>query len=253
MKSPRPLALIKLAALTTLSLLLLALTALAQDSKPLPPPTPDGGGPGKTKPTRHPEGPFTSLDVQSKAVLTAGPAPEIPRTPPDEVTPSGIVRLRAVLSYTGEVKEITVLKSLPGGLNEKAVEAARQIKFTPARKNGRAVSQYVTLEYSFNIYPDEREVTKKVLITEQPQPAYLEASFRNRAARKVVVEAIFCEDGSVASPRVVEDRHAISDGAFEAAARLIKFEPAEVKGRKVSVIRRVEYVLSPDAPAPSKP
>jgi hypothetical protein len=32
----------------------------------------------------------------------------------------------------------------------------------------------------------------------------------------------------------------------------IKFRPAELKGRKVTVVRRVEYVFSPDAAAPTK-
>src|ERR671939_458012 len=35
---------------------------------------------------------------------------------------------------------------------EAAVAAARSIKFIPAQKDGRAVSQYVTIEYNFNIY-----------------------------------------------------------------------------------------------------
>jgi outer membrane biosynthesis protein TonB len=41
---------------------------------------------------------------------------------------------------------------LPDGLTEKAIEAARRISFTPAEKDGRKVSQYVTIEYNFNIY-----------------------------------------------------------------------------------------------------
>ena len=32
------------------------------------------------------------------------------------------------------------------------VAAAAQIRFEPAQKDGRAVSQYVVLEYNFNIY-----------------------------------------------------------------------------------------------------
>ncbi|MBA3323229.1 MAG: energy transducer TonB, partial [Pyrinomonadaceae bacterium] len=38
------------------------------------------------------------------------------------------------------------------GLTEKAIEAARRITFTPAEKDGRPVSQYITLVYNFNIY-----------------------------------------------------------------------------------------------------
>ena len=65
---------------------------------------------------------------------------------------TGVVRLRAILSASGAVTNITTVKSLPDGLTEKAIAAARQIKFRPAQKDGRTVSQYVVLEYNFNIY-----------------------------------------------------------------------------------------------------
>jgi hypothetical protein len=44
------------------------------------------------------------------------------------------------------------LATLPEGLTEQAIEAARDIEFKPASKDGRPVSQYVTVEYNFNIY-----------------------------------------------------------------------------------------------------
>lgn len=65
---------------------------------------------------------------------------------------SGMVRLRMVLSFDGKVRHILVLKGLKGGLTEMAVNAARGIKFKPALKDGRPVSQFVTVEYNFNIY-----------------------------------------------------------------------------------------------------
>ena len=65
---------------------------------------------------------------------------------------SGVVRLRAVLAPDGRVEHILVLKWLSHGLTEKAVAAARRIKFNPATVNGLPVSQFVTLEYEFNIY-----------------------------------------------------------------------------------------------------
>jgi hypothetical protein len=39
---------------------------------------------------------------------------------------------------------------LPGGLTEKAIAAARQLGFEPARKNGFAVSVRGNLEYQFS-------------------------------------------------------------------------------------------------------
>lgn len=65
---------------------------------------------------------------------------------------SGTVTLRMVLAASGEVTNITVVTGLPDGLSEKAIAAARQIKFEPAMKDGRAVSQYVQVQYNFSIY-----------------------------------------------------------------------------------------------------
>ena len=57
-----------------------------------------------------------------------------------------------VLAADGTVQNIVPLATLPEGLTEQAIEAARDIEFKPASKDGRPVSQYVTVEYNFNIY-----------------------------------------------------------------------------------------------------
>lgn len=65
---------------------------------------------------------------------------------------SGTVVIKAVLSRSGKVTNIEAVKSLPRGLTEKAIEATRQIKFIPARKDGVIVSQSVQVEYGFSVY-----------------------------------------------------------------------------------------------------
>jgi TonB family protein len=62
----------------------------------------------------------------------------------------GRVRIRAVLAADGTVRHVLVLEGLPHGMTEECVNAARAIRFTPAVKNGRPVSQFVVLEYNFN-------------------------------------------------------------------------------------------------------
>jgi TonB family protein len=64
---------------------------------------------------------------------------------------SGVVRLRVVLGADGQVRHVLVLRRLSHGLTEKAVEAARRLRFNPATLNGQPVSQYVVLEYGFNL------------------------------------------------------------------------------------------------------
>ena len=60
--------------------------------------------------------------------------------------------LRAILAADEKVKHIEVITGLPDGLSDRAIEAARQIKFKPARKDGKPVSAWIELEYGFYIY-----------------------------------------------------------------------------------------------------
>jgi TonB family protein len=62
---------------------------------------------------------------------------------------NGEVRLRLVLSNDGTVRNIFPIKSLSHGLTESAMEAARQIKFQPAIRNGGPASQFATFVYEF--------------------------------------------------------------------------------------------------------
>jgi periplasmic protein TonB len=68
----------------------------------------------------------------------------------DHIT--GTVMLRVVFSSAGEVTNIQAMQKLGGGLTEKAIAAARQIRFVPATRNGHPVSMYMQLEYNFNLY-----------------------------------------------------------------------------------------------------
>ena len=65
---------------------------------------------------------------------------------------TGTVVLRGVFSTDGRLTNIQILKRLPQGLTDASVAAAKQIKFTPAVKDGLIVSQSIQLEYNFNLY-----------------------------------------------------------------------------------------------------
>ncbi len=102
-----------------------------------------------TEPTAKPA--FTIKEVVRRAVIVSKPEPsftEIARM--NNLT--GEVLLRMVLGSNGHVQNIVPIKRLGDGLTEQAVRAARHIKFVPAQKDGRFVSQYVTVVYNFNIY-----------------------------------------------------------------------------------------------------
>ncbi|MDQ3755772.1 MAG: energy transducer TonB, partial [Acidobacteriota bacterium] len=94
---------------------------------------------------------FSPRDVTRKAQIISKPEPTFTEEArKNNIT--GEVVLRMVLSSSGQVTNIQPMKRLPDGLTEKAIAAARLIKFTPAEKDGRKVSQYVTVAYNFNIY-----------------------------------------------------------------------------------------------------
>lgn len=93
----------------------------------------------------------SSSGLTSKAVIVWKPEPEFTQQA-REMNIVGIVRLRVVLSASGEVAGIEVVKELGGGLTQEAIKAARHISFLPAEKEGRPVSQYITIEYMFSTY-----------------------------------------------------------------------------------------------------
>ncbi|MDX6406884.1 MAG: vitamin transporter [Blastocatellia bacterium] len=91
---------------------------------------------------------FGAGEVQKRARLVDAPAAAYPDTA-RAAKANGEVRLRLVLAADGTVKNIFPMKPLKHGLTEAAIDAARLIKFTPAMRNGKPVSQFETLSYEF--------------------------------------------------------------------------------------------------------
>lgn len=106
-----------------------------------------GGGGGGTDYNRV----FNGKEVSQKARILEKPEPTYTEEArKNQVT--GTVVLRAVFSSNGQITGITPVTRLPDGLTERAIAAAKRIKFLPAMKDGRAVSMYFQLEYNFNLY-----------------------------------------------------------------------------------------------------
>lgn len=94
--------------------------------------------------------PFIGKQVDRKAVLVMKPEP----TYTDQARQNGIegtVVLKVVFSSDGSVVNIRTVTGLPYGLTERAIEAAKKMKFVPAVKNGKFVSMWMQLEYDFNL------------------------------------------------------------------------------------------------------
>ena len=94
---------------------------------------------------------FTAALVTERARVLAKPEPQYTEDARrNQIT--GSVVLRVVFSRTGEVTNIRAINPLPFGLTERAIAAARLIRFRPATKDGRPVNVYMQLEYNFNLY-----------------------------------------------------------------------------------------------------
>ena len=101
---------------------------------------------------------LAARQVAKKAKLKSRPAPDYPGEAVMH-SASAVVRLRVILRASGAVTDVSIMKvalskgaptDLADAFIREAVEAARKIKFEPAVKDGKPVSQYVILEYAFN-------------------------------------------------------------------------------------------------------
>lgn len=118
---------------------------------PRPPLPLDNPPPPATPDTDAREPVYSSKEVTRKVAIVSRPSPPYTeQARRNQVT--GVVRLKFLATANGKVTNIVVQRSLPDDLTENAILAATHLKFIPAVKDGRPVSQYVLIEYNYNIY-----------------------------------------------------------------------------------------------------
>jgi TonB family protein len=94
---------------------------------------------------------FRSSEVDTRVRVLIKPEPSYtPAARNADIT--GTVIFRSKFTAQGTVEDLLVIRYLPYGLTEQALEAARKIKFIPATKDGKPVSMFMQLEYNFNLY-----------------------------------------------------------------------------------------------------
>ena len=110
----------------------------------------EGGSPG-SNPNGDIDRIFKQTEVNVRARVVSKPEPQYTEEARrNQIT--GTVILSVIFSRTGQVTNIRPVQTLCCGLTEKAIVAARQIRFVPATRNGQTVSVYMQLEYNFNLY-----------------------------------------------------------------------------------------------------
>ena len=110
-----------------------------------------GPGGGQRNNVDDPDRVYPGPQVTERARVLAKPEPQYTEEARRNAV-TGSVVLRVVFSRTGEVTNIRAVQSLPFGLTERAIAAARLIRFRPASRDGHPVNVYMQLEYNFNLY-----------------------------------------------------------------------------------------------------
>lgn len=87
------------------------------------------------------------VSAPKRQVYVAPRYPELAR----KVRRSGPVVLRAVIDREGNISDLKVIKGLPFGLTEAAVEAVQQWKFSAATLRGKPVPVYYELVVNFEL------------------------------------------------------------------------------------------------------
>jgi hypothetical protein len=93
---------------------------------------------------------YKANEVSQKARITYKPEPAYTITARHNQVTDTVV-LRVVLEATGKIGSVEMVSGLPFGLSERAIEAARKIKLTPAIKAGQPVSESLVISYPFNL------------------------------------------------------------------------------------------------------
>lgn len=124
---------------------------IAPPPPPIAPPTAkvDPPPPAPPKPQVTPLPPEKT--VAAKPVIQNRPRPDYTEAARTNKT-QGTVVVRVLLGAQGRVKSASVVRGLPDGLNEKAIEAVYKLEFTPAKNAaGEPIDSWVSVSVSFTI------------------------------------------------------------------------------------------------------
>jgi TonB family protein len=161
----------------------------------------------------------------------------------------GTVVLRAVFGEDALIRNIEVVRGLPYGLTEKAIEAAKKIRFEPAIKDGKLVSVRGNIEFTFNLYKDPIQPMDAYLrptILYREKAKYTREAKDNKVEGTVVLSVVFGADGQIGDIRVIKGLpHGLTQKAIEATSK-IRFEPAMKDGQPAPVRGSLEFTFNLD-------
>jgi len=106
------------------------------------------GGPERILGSEEVEEIASIKEIDSRAEMRRKPRPAYTKEA-RRLRIQGFVTLRVLLSASGKISRVRVMKGLQAGLTENAIRAACRIEFKPAIRTGQPVAQWVTAEYVF--------------------------------------------------------------------------------------------------------
>jgi len=114
--------------------------------------TGSGRGPGRSEANRSEDVPAAApCEGTCKMKILSKPRPGYTDTARQNNV-QGSVTLRITFLASGEIGSISPVSSLPDGLTEQAIAAARKIRFQPATRDGVPYTTSATVQYGFTIY-----------------------------------------------------------------------------------------------------
>ena len=179
----------------------------------------------------------------------------------------GNVEITAVIRPDGTVGDVKISRSLDSqfGLDQEALEAAKQWLFKPGMKDGRPVPVIVTLVLTFKPGPATLRSSAEPALPDapvaaddfaadavlafsprlvnpvtrsMPSPSYTDAARRAKLQGEVLVDAVVGVDGTVLRARIarsLDATYGLDDEALK-AVRQWTFEPGVLDGQKVPVL-----------------
>ncbi len=179
----------------------------------------------------------------------------------------GRILLELVVTKMGTPKDVLVIEAEPANIfEEAAIEAVRQYRFIPGRRNGEVVDVRVRVPINFTLgepneyYPldpetkDRAEIRYEFSEVDRPPrvlrvfpPKYPFSAKEEKIEGKVMMRFVVDTDGRAQEPEVVM---AAPYGIFEESTleviELYQFEPALMNGMPVNCIAQMPIVYAMD-------
>jgi TonB family protein len=219
----------------------------------------------QTPPTTQPVEPYRlGPGIQAPVVLRSV-QPKYPREAL-QAKIEGVVELELVILADGTIGDVRVTKSLDktNGLDQQAIDAAKQWLFRPGTRDGRDVSVIVTVIMEFRLsdrgspstpsptpagaaasdefykdtYPSVYPRLVQPVAIRTSQPKYTSEALRAKLQGMVEVEAVVGTDGTVTRARVsksLDTQLGLDQNALD-AVKSWTFEPGRLNGQPVPVV-----------------